>query len=179
MCRAAASRRPPTSPAARRTPSRRGRGRGLLRGRRLRPGEHAHARRPSHACGRAEERYATAARIVPRDALVAVGTFDFDQGRIRLTGSESERAVAGWLGTPRLDPAELARGARGRRTAAHAARTAPDVPVAVTPSLGEALIERAGIRHGSDGVWVGPEGRQTSAITEALVWALVTIAEET
>lgn len=90
------------------------------------------ADRATHAAGRMLERYATtAARIVPRDALLAVGTFDFDQGRIRLTGSDSERAVAAWLGTPRLDPAELAQGARGRRTAAHTAPAEADVTVTV------------------------------------------------
>ena len=70
------------------------------------------ADRATHAAGRMLERYATTAvRIVPCDALVAVGTFVFDQGRIRLTGPDSERALADWLGTPRLDPMELARGA--------------------------------------------------------------------
>jgi hypothetical protein len=133
------------------------------------------ADRATHAAGRMLERYATtAARIVPRDALLAVGTFDFREGRITLTGSDSERAVAVWLGTPQLDPAELVQGAPGRRTAAHAA----DVPVAVTRSLGEALIERAGIRRERDGAWVDSEGRRTSVIAEALTWALVAIASE-
>lgn len=137
------------------------------------------ADRATHAAGRMLEHYATtAARIVPRDALLAVGTFDFHEGRIRLTGSDSKRAVAVWLGMPRLDVAELTRGARGPRTAAHAARTAPDVPVAVTRSLGEALIERAGIRRERDGAWVDPGGRRTSAIAEALTWALVALAHE-
>lgn len=136
------------------------------------------ADRATHAAGRMLERYATtAARIVPRDALLVVGTFDFHEGCIRLTGSDSERAVAAWLGTPRLDPAELVQGAPGWRTAAHAAAV-PDVPVAVTRSLGEALIERAGIGRQPDGTWVDAEGRRTSAIAEALVWALVAIASE-
>jgi hypothetical protein len=136
------------------------------------------ADRATHAAGRMLERYATtAARIVPRDALLAVGTFDFREGRIRLTGSDSERAVATWLGTPQLDPAELVQGAPGRSTAAHAAAV-PDVPVTVTRSLGEALIERAGIRRERDGTWVDVEGRRTSAIAEALTWALVAIASE-
>ena len=136
------------------------------------------ADRATHAAERMLERYATtAARIVPRDALLAVGTFDFREGRIRLTGSDSERAVSAWLGTPQLDPAELVQGARGRRTAAHAA-IVPDVPVTVTRSLGEALIERASIRRERDGTWVDVEGRRTSAIAEALTWALVAIASE-
>ncbi len=136
------------------------------------------ADRATHAAGRMLERYATTAtRIVPRDALLAVGTFDFREGKITLTGSDSERAVAAWLGTPQLDPAELVQDAPGRRTAAHAAAV-PDVPITVTRSLGEALIERAGIRRDRDGTWIDPEGRRTSAIAEALTWALVGIAEE-
>jgi hypothetical protein len=135
------------------------------------------ADRAAHAAGRMLERYATtAARIVPRDALLAVGIFDFHEGRIRLTGSDSERAVAVWLGTPRLDPAELVQGAPGRRTTAHAGAAA-DVTVTVNRTLGEALIERAGIRRDSEGAWVDAEGRRTSAIAEALVRALVAIAE--
>jgi len=135
------------------------------------------ADRATHAAGRMLGRYpTTAVRIVPRDALVAVGTFDSGKGRIRLTGPDSERTVAGWLGTPRLDPAELVRGAQGRRTAAHTTAVA-DVSVAVNRSLGEALIERAGIGR-RDGVWIAPDGRRTSAIAEALIWALVAIAAE-
>jgi hypothetical protein len=136
------------------------------------------ADRATHAAGRMLERYATTAtRIVPRDALLAVGTFDFREGRIRLTGSDSECAVAAWLGTPQLDPAELIQGAPGRRAAAHAPAV-PDVPVTVARSLGEALIERAGIRRERDGTWVDARGRRTSAIAEALTWALVAIASE-
>lgn len=78
---------------------------------------------------------------------------------------------------PRLDPAELVQGAPGRPIAAHAA-SVPDVPVTVTRSLGEALIERAGIRRTRDGTWVNAGGRRTSAIAEALTWALVAIASE-
>jgi hypothetical protein len=133
------------------------------------------ADRATHAAGRMLEHYATTTvRIVLRDALLAVGTFDFREGRIRLTGADSERAVAAWLGTLRLDPAELAQGARGRRTAAHSG----DVSVTVNRSLAEALIGRAGIGRGGDGAWVDAEGRRTSAIAGALVWALVAIAEE-
>lgn len=136
------------------------------------------ADRATHAAGRMLEGYATsAARIVPRDTLLAVGTFDFHEGRIRLTGPDSERAVAAWLGTPRLDAGELAQSARGRHTAANAAAV-PDIPVAVTRSLGEALIERAGIGHNHDGTWIDSTGRETSAIAEALTWALVAIASE-
>jgi hypothetical protein len=137
------------------------------------------ADRATHAAGRMLERYATtAARIVRRDALLAVGTFDFHEGRIRPTASDPERAVAAWLGTPRLDP----RGAGpGRARAAHSGPRGENRagrPVALTRSLGEALIERAGIRRERDGTWVDPGGRRTSAIAEALTWALVALAHE-
>jgi len=72
------------------------------------------ADRATHAASRMLEGYTTSAsRIVPRDALAAVGTFDFGEGRITLTGADSEGAVAAWLGTLRLDPAELALGNEG------------------------------------------------------------------
>jgi hypothetical protein len=137
------------------------------------------ADRATHAAGRMLERYATtAARIVPRDALLAVGTFDFRKGQITLTGADSERAVAAWLGTPRLDPAELAQTPGQRSTGPDVAQLAPDVAVTVNQSLGEALIERAGISRDGEDRWVDGEGRRTSAISEALIWALVLIAEE-
>jgi len=41
-----------------------------------------------------------------------------------------------------------------------------------------ALTQRAGIRCDGGGVWIRPDGRRTSAIVEALIWALVAIAEE-
>lgn len=136
------------------------------------------ADRATHAAGRMLERYATtAARIVPRDALVVVGTFDFRSGRITLTGADSARVVAAWLGTPQLDPAELAQGARRAARAADVAHLA-DVTVTVNRSLGEALIERAGIERGGERCWVDAQGRRTSAIAEALIWALVAIADE-
>jgi hypothetical protein len=137
------------------------------------------ADRATHAAGQMLEGYATAAtRMVPRDALVAVGTFDFREGRIRLTGPGSERDVAAWLGTPRLDPAELASGARDAPTPGVAAHLAPDVTVSVNRSLGEALIERAGINRDVDGRWLANDGQRTSVISEALLWALISIAED-
>lgn len=42
-----------------------------------------------------------AGRVVPREALLVVGTFDLHGGRIRLTGPDSKAAVAAWLG---IDP---------------------------------------------------------------------------
>jgi hypothetical protein len=139
---------------------------------------HTLADRATHAAGRMLERYATsAARIVPRDALLAVGTFDFRSGRITLTGADSERVVAAWLGTPQLDPAELAQGARRAARAADIAHLVPDVTVTVNRSLGEALIERGGIERVGERCWVDARGHRTSAIAEALTWALVAIAE--
>ena len=136
------------------------------------------ADRATHAAGRMLERYPSAATlVVPRNALLAVGIFDFQEGRIALTGSDSERAVAAWLGTLRLDPAELVRGVPGWCPTTQAIAKA-DVSVAVSRSLGEALIERAGIRRGGGGIWIDLDGRRTSAIAEALTWALVAIASE-
>jgi hypothetical protein len=103
------------------------------------------ADRATHAASRMLEGYTTSAsRIVPRDALVAVGTFDFGEGRITLTGADSESAVATWLGTLRLDPAELA-----------------------NRSLGEALIERVGIGHdGEEERWVDGRLEEIGAAIE-------------
>jgi len=67
------------------------------------------ADRALHAAGRLEQDAPTIAKMtVPRDALVAVGTFDPRGGRILLTGPHSEREVARWLQATELDPAELA-----------------------------------------------------------------------
>ncbi|MGE5527506.1 MAG: hypothetical protein ACM3Q9_02450 [Methanosarcina sp.] len=66
------------------------------------------ADRAHHACGRMLENYPTTAKeTVPRDALIPVGVFDPEHRRIDLTGPESERAVADWIGAEGLDPAEL------------------------------------------------------------------------
>lgn len=54
-----------------------------------------------------------AKRTVPREALVVVGTFEPRSSRIILTGPQSERGVADWIGVPELDPAELKPGGRG------------------------------------------------------------------
>jgi hypothetical protein len=137
------------------------------------------ADRAVHASGRLRERYPTVAvRMVPREALAAVGTFEEDSGRILLTGEQSSTAVAGWLGLPTLDPAEL-RPSVPRRvdTAELAARLSPGIPLAVNRGLATRLIERAGIRR-QGGDWVAADGRRTSALAEALNWALVLIAAD-
>jgi hypothetical protein len=137
------------------------------------------ADRTTHAAGRMLEGYATVAtRLVPRDAVIAVGTFDFRAGRINLTGPGSERAVAAWLGTLRLEPSELAQTAKHAPSPADMAHLVPDIPVTVNRSLGEALIERAGIGRDGEGSWLAADGRRTSTISEALLWALARIASE-
>jgi hypothetical protein len=68
------------------------------------------ADRAARACERLLARYPTSARrLVPREALILVGTFEPDSGRIVLAGARSERSVAGWIGADALDPAELRR----------------------------------------------------------------------
>jgi hypothetical protein len=137
------------------------------------------ADRAVHACERLRDRYPTLAkRMVPRSALVVVGTFDEVGGRIILTGEQSASAVATWLGVPTLDPAELRRSTPPRVHAAElAARLAPDIRTEVNRALAAALIRRAGFRRESE-EWVAPDGRRTPADAEALNWALVAIAAE-
>jgi hypothetical protein len=66
------------------------------------------ADRAVYACGRMLSSYpTTAAMSVPREALVAVGTFDPATREIALTGEQSAAAVAEWLDMSQLDPAEL------------------------------------------------------------------------
>lgn len=68
------------------------------------------ADRVAHAYGRLAENYPTAARmVVPQDAVIAVGTYVPGEGRIELTGPDSESLVARWLtrDEQRLDPTEL------------------------------------------------------------------------
>lgn len=69
------------------------------------------ADRAVYACSRMVDNYpTTAAMSVPREALVAVGTFDLSASEIVLTGDQSAAVVAEWLDMPQLDPAELRRG---------------------------------------------------------------------
>jgi hypothetical protein len=125
------------------------------------------ADRATQAAGRMIERYPTVARrVVSRDALTAVGTFDLRRRRIILTGPHSERAVAGWLGTVRLDPAELrpSSGAIGAGMAT------------VDAGLLHELMQRGGVRaEGHE--WVTNDGRRTAAVGDALLWALENIAQ--
>lgn len=131
------------------------------------------ADRARQAAGRMVEEYPTTAmRVVPREALVAVGTFDLRAGRIVLTGPHSERAVADWLGTPQLDPAEL------RSTGAAGRPMVPSPVAAIEPGLLRDLMERGGVRPEGD-EWVASDGRRTAAVGDALLWALESIAHGT
>jgi hypothetical protein len=125
------------------------------------------ADRATQAAGRMIERYPTVAkRMILRDALVAVGTFDLRKRRIMLTGPHSERAVAEWLGTVQLDPAEL-RPSSGAIGAGFAT---------VDAGLLHELMQRGGVRaEGHE--WVTSDGRRTSAVGDALLWALESIAQ--
>jgi hypothetical protein len=137
------------------------------------------ADRAKHAAGRMIEQYpTTATRLVPRDALVVVGTFDLREGCIQLAGPHSERAVADWLGTTQLDPAELRPSEEAGGHRAVVAQAATDFAVApVEPGLLRALMERGGIRSDGEG-WAASDGRRTMAVEDALLWALENIAQE-
>jgi hypothetical protein len=134
------------------------------------------ADRAVYACGRMTDSYpTTAAMSVPRDALVAVGTFDPSAGEIVLTGEQSAAAVAEWLGMPQLDPTELRRGLEHPLTVRRLAE--PEITVVLNGDLALALIRRGGLRH-EGGEWVSPEGQRTAATAEAVLWALLRIAAE-
>jgi hypothetical protein len=113
--------------------------------------------------------------LVPRDALVAVGTFDPSAGEIVLTGDQSAAAVAEWLGMPQLDPTELRRGLEHPLTVRRLAE--PEINIALNGDLALSLIHRSGLRR-EEGEWVSPDGRRTAAIAEAVLWALLRIAAE-
>lgn len=125
------------------------------------------ADRATQAAGRMVERYPTVAkRVIPCDALTAVGTSDLRRRRIILTGPHSERAVAEWLGTVQLDSAELlpSSGAIGAGFAS------------VDAGLLSELMQRGGVRaEGHE--WVTSDGRRTAAVGDALLWALESIAQ--
>jgi hypothetical protein len=61
-----------------------------------------------NVCNRTVDDHSTAAAMsVPRDALVAIGTFDPITSEILLTGDQSAAAVVEWLDMRRFDPSEL------------------------------------------------------------------------
>ncbi len=141
-------------------------------------GQHENVRtladRANQAAGRMMQRYRTTAmRVLPRDVLMAVGTFDLPMRQIILTGPYSEGAVAEWLGMVKLDPAELR---PGGREASGINLPGLGVP-SVDPGLLHELMQRGGIRaEGHE--WVASDGRRTTAAADALLWALESIAQE-
>lgn len=69
------------------------------------------ADRVFYAHGRLVDRYPTLARmLIARTSLVEVGTFDPVDAAITPIDAAAEAALAAWLDSERLDPAELARG---------------------------------------------------------------------
>ena len=131
------------------------------------------ADRANHAAGRMIQRYPTTAmRAVPREVLMAVGTFDIRRRQIILTGPHSEGAVAEWLGMVQLDPAEL----RPSREAGGVNLPGSGI-ASVDAGLLHELMQRGGIRaEGHE--WVASDGRRTTAVGDALLWALESIAQE-
>ena len=124
------------------------------------------ADRATQAAGRMVERYPTVARrIVRPDALTAVGTFDLGRRRIILAGPHSERAVAN--GSARSDSTRRASASSGAIGAGMAT---------VDAGLLHELMRRGGVRaEGHE--WVTGDGRRTSAVGDALLWALENIAQ--
>jgi hypothetical protein len=112
--------------------------------------------------------------LVPPTALTVVGVVNFPTGTIELTGPHSQRAVADWLGLPRLVPAELRESGRevaGQEAVRHRVETS-----ALEPELLHSLLKRGGVeRDGED--WRALDGRRTTAVGDALVWALERIAQ--
>jgi hypothetical protein len=114
---------------------------------------------------------------VPREAPVAVGTFDPTTSEIFLTGDQSAAAVAEWLDMPRLDSSELRPGLEHPLRVRKLADA--DIPLVVTGGLALALIRRSGLRwKKASGSVLTPDGRRTSAVAEAVVWALLQLATE-
>lgn len=111
--------------------------------------------------------------LVPPAALTVVGVVNFPIGTIELTGPHSQRAVADWLGLPQLVPAELRESGSdvAGRELSDAVWTS-----ALEPELLHSLLKRGGVeRDGGD--WRAPDGRRTTAVGDALVWALERIAQ--
>lgn len=79
-------------------------------------------------------------------------------------------------GLPQLAPAEL------RESGSTIAGNDPTSPVAtcagqLEPSLLRMVLKRGGIKQDREG-WRAPDGRQTTAVDDAFVWALERIAQD-
>jgi hypothetical protein len=111
---------------------------------------------------------------VPPTALTVVGVVNFPTGTIELTGPHSQCAVADWLRLPQLTTAEL-------RESGSAIAGCPTSPTAtctgqIEPSLLRRVLKRGGIDEDREG-WRAPDGRRTTAVDDAFVWALERIAQ--
>lgn len=80
--------------------------------------------------------------------LIVVGTVNFAEGGVALTGPHSERAVAEWLGTSRLDRAELRESGVLLSGDEVMCQESPTAATRIDPALLFALIERGGIKPG-------------------------------
>lgn len=142
-------------------------------------GMHTLADRALSASGRMLERAVFGGcLLVPPETLTPVGVVKFTEGSIALTGPQSARAVADWLGTRRLDESELRES--GAPLTGHelmGVATSTLVITRLKPGLLRTLLERGGVRADGEG-WRGPDGRRTVAIGSALIWALERIAKE-
>jgi hypothetical protein len=114
--------------------------------------------------------------LVPPTALTVVGVVNFPTGTIELTGPHSQRAVADWLGLPQLAPAEL-RESGGTIAENPTSPTAASCTGQLEPSLLRRVLKRGGITEDREG-WRAPDGRRTTAVDDAFVWALERIAQD-
>lgn len=116
-------------------------------------------------------------RSVPRGSLLAVGVFLFGEGRIVLTGKHSVRALADWLGLARLGRAELRQGGAPQVGVQAVADTEPHAfsSARLDPALLWALLERGGVVAEGEG-WLDTDGRRTTEVGDALIWALERLA---
>lgn len=116
--------------------------------------------------------------IVSPAALLVVGVVNFAEGRVSLTGPQSIRAVARWLGAAQLDPAQLHESGQppdGQEVMS--IETPPLRTATLEPALLYALLDRGGVK--ADGEeWLAPDGRRTGVLGDALMWALERIARE-
>lgn len=113
--------------------------------------------------------------LVPPAALTVVGVVNFPTGTIELTGPHSQRAVADWLGLPQIAPAEL-RESGGAITGNDPTGPAETCTAQLEPSLLRMVLKRGGIKQDREG-WRAPDGRRTTAVDDAFVWALERIAQ--
>lgn len=111
--------------------------------------------------------------LVQPTALTVVGVVNFPTGTIELTGPHSQRAVADWLGLPQLATAELRES--GGTIAENPTSPAATCTGKLEPSLLRRVLKRGGITEDREG-WRAPDGRRTTAVDDAFVWALERIA---